>query len=174
MSDISDVIGDVDLSAIPAAEGFDPIPAGWYPVEIENAEIKVTKNGQGKYIKLAMVVLGDASAGRKLFANLNIQNANPKAVEIAMRELAAIGQAIGLISIKDCAELNGAQLMAKVSIRKEEGRDPDNEVKGYKAIGDAPAPTATAKPVAKPAAKPAAAATSTAAPKAAGKRPWEK
>jgi hypothetical protein len=172
MSDISDVIGDVDLSTIPAAEGFDPIPAGWYPVEIENAEIKATKSGTGKYIKLAMVVLGDECAGRKLFSNLNIQNPNPKAVEIAMRELAAIGQALGLISVKDCAELIGAQLMAKVAIRKEEGRDPDNEVKGYKAIGEAPAAPAKPAPAAKPAAKPAATAAAT--PKAAGKRPWEK
>jgi hypothetical protein len=173
MNDIGDVIGDVDLNGIEPMKAFDPVPAGWYPVEIEQAEVKSNKAGNGKYLKLAMVILGEVSAGRKLFSNLNIANPNQQAVEIALRELASIGQALGLATIKDSSSLIGGQLLVKVVIRSEKDREPDNEIKGYKSLNETAAPAAAA-PAAKPAAKPTAATPATPAKAAAGKRPWEK
>lgn len=178
---ISELLGeDFDTNSVEPAAGFEALPAGWYPVQISNAEIQDTKSGTGKYLKLELEVIGDHHAGRKVFARMNIVNPNPQAVQIAMRELAAVGQALNLAAITDTAELIGGQLQVKIVVKAEAGQEPQNEVKGYKPLGEtaaqpprqqaaaaAPAKAATA------AAKPAPAATSAAKP-AAGVRPWER
>lgn len=182
MSDISDAIGgDFDTSSVEPATGFEPMPPAWYPVQIDGAEVRDTKAGTGKLLALELTVVGENMAGRKLWPRLNIVNPNQQAVEIAMRELAAIGQACGLAAITDTSELLGQILEVKVKIKKETDREPDNEVCGYRAAaassGAAEPPVqkapATTKPAAatKTAKAPAAAA---AAPAAKSKRPWER
>ena len=173
MSDISDAIGgDFDTNSVPPATGFEPIPAGWYPCQIDGAEVKDTKKGNGKILAVELTIVGEEYAGRKLWPRINLVNPNPKAVEIGMRELSAIGQACGLAAITDTSELIGNVVLARVKVRQEEGREPDNEVQGYKPTEEI-APAAE-KPAAKPAptaAKPVAKPAPTAAK--ATKRPWE-
>ena len=181
---ISELLGeDFDTNSVEPAAGFEALPAGWYPVQVSNAEIQDTKSGTGKYLKLELEVIGDSHAGRKVFARMNIVNPNPQAVQIAMRELAAVGQALNLAAITDTAELIGGQLQVKLVIKAEAGQEPQNEVKGYKPLGESTPPAAqaprqqaaTAAPAkaAPVAPKPAPAATAAAKP-AAGVRPWER
>lgn len=176
-NDIGEVMGGAfDTNSVPPADGFDPIPAGWYPCMIDSAEVKPTKAKNGKFLAIELTVVGEQYAGRKLWPRLNISNPNPTAEQIGRRELAAIGQALGLAAITDSSEIIGKTLMARVSIRKEEGHEPDNEVKGYKAVDGAAAPAAPAakKTSAPAAATPAAPAAAASGAKPKGKFPWEK
>jgi hypothetical protein len=163
MSDISDVIGDVDLSTVDTSSNFDPIPPAWYGVVVDEAEVKDTKAGNGKYLKLKMIVASGDFANRHLYANITLSNPSSKAVEIGMRDMASIGSALGLKSIKDTTDLVGKTLEVKVIVKPEsDDNKAGNEIKGYRACGSAgSAPVAKASPA--PAAKAPAA-----------KRPWEK
>lgn len=165
-NDISQALGgDFDASSVPIPS-YEPIPAGWYAVEIDKAEVKDTKAKTGKYLKLEMVVLDEAHEGRRVFTQINLSNPNQQAVEIGQRELAALAMACGVPALRDSAELLQKQIGVKVKIKTEEGREPDNAVVGYRAVAEA-SPAPAAKPAA---AKPKPAA----APSAAGKRPWER
>lgn len=171
MGDISDIIGgDVDTTTAQSAD-FQPIPPGWYNAMVEKSEIHPTKAGDGKYLKLQLAIVGEKFEGRKVFTNINLVNPNPKAVEIGAREIAQLGAACGLLRLSDSTELLDKVIQVKVAVREgRNGGDPDNEVKGYKALSGAPAPA----PVAKVAAAPETATAPKAAPKAAGKLPWER
>lgn len=169
-NDISQALGgDFDAASVPAPN-YDPLPAGWYAVEIAAAAVKDNKAKTGKYLKLEMVVLDAPHEGRRIFTQINLSNPNAQAVEIGQRELAALAMACGVPALRDSAELLQKQIGVKLKIKTGEGRDPENDVCGYRAIGTAAAPTA--KPAAAPVAK-AKTTAATAAP-AAGKRPWER
>lgn len=170
MGDIGDIIGENATEGIEPQMGFDPIPAGWYPVEIERAEVMNTKQMNGKYLKMQMVVIGDSYTNRKLFANINLSNPNPKCVEIGLRELAALEIAVG-DRIKDTSLLLGKQISVRVVVGQDMNGEPDNEVKAYRALdGVASAPKPTPERQVAPTVQPRP---SVSAP-AAAKRPWEK
>ena len=163
--DISDALGgDFDAGSVPIPS-YEPIPPGWYAAEIDKAEVRDTKAGTGKYLKLEMVILDEAHEGRRVFTQINLSNPNQQAVEIGQRELAALAMACGVPALRDSAELLQKQIGIKVKIKTEAGRDPDNVVSGYRPLTDA-APAAPKPVQAKP--KPAAASN------ASGKRPWER
>lgn len=126
----------------------EPIPAGWYNATITEAEVKDTKAGTGRYIKLRFDVTGPTHQGRVVFTNINIQNPNPKAEEIGHQQLGQLMKAGGLSSLSDTDQLIGVGAQIKVSIRKSEEYGDQNEVKAYKSIGGsaAPAPAPAAAP----------------------------
>ncbi len=174
MGNIADIYGGgFDTSSVEAASGFEPLAAGWYPVEIENAEIRDTKAGTGKYLKLELSVIGEQHNGRKLWPNINLMNPNAKAVEIGMRELAALGLACGLAAITDTDELLGKQIQARVKIKQEKGYDPDNEVTAYKPLGSGQTAAAPSRLAAQPA-QPQPAAQPGSNRAGAAMRPWER
>jgi hypothetical protein len=183
MGDIGEVLGGkgFDTNSVPAATGFDPLPAGWYTVQVTGAEVKDTKKG-GKRLALELTVVGEHYEGRKLFPSINLANDNPKAVEIGMRELAALGLACGLQAITDTAELMDKIVAAKVAVKQDEGFEPGNEVKAYKATTDAAEPTAATTVPAKTTTTAPAKTTTTAPAKTTTtpptgqkvRRPWER
>jgi len=150
---------------IPQSENnFEPIPAGWYEVSINTAELKETKAGTGEYIALRYDVLGPAHQGRVIFGNLNIRNPNSKAQDIGIQQLGELMRAIGLPSVEDTDQLVGGHLEVKVKIREASGGyDASNDVSGFKAVKGGAVPMATKK-----------AAKSEDAPVAAGTPPWAK
>lgn len=180
-NDISEAMGgDFDPNSVEPTTGFDPIPAGWYLVSIDDAKVVDTKKKDGKRLTLEETVLGGDYNGRKVFHGINLSNPSTKCVEIGQRELASLGQALGLAAITDSAELLGRQVMAKVKVKSDEGRDPDNEVTAYKSADETTKPATSPKtiPPKSQAPKPAPMAktpvpTETAKP-ATGKRPWER
>ena len=180
MGDIADIYGgafDTDVEDA-ATGGFEALPAGWYPVQIDNAEIRDTRAKTGKILAIEMSVIGEKYNGRKLFANLNLVNPNEQAQAIGQRELAAIGQAVGLAALTDTNELLGRQLQCRAKVEKDEAHGDRNAVTAYKALTDHPAPASNQ--AAAPAPSPAAVKQSpkAAVPPAASaktkKRPWEK
>jgi hypothetical protein len=188
MSDIYDALGgEFTPDTIDGADSFEPLPAGWYAVGIEDAELKTTKAGTGKFIKLEMSVIDGQYKGRKLFHNINIVNPNQQAADIGIRDLARLGKAIGLMSINDTAQLIDSMVQVKLKVEaadEEKGYDAGNAITGFKAMDSAkPTTTASAAPAPRaqqqelaPAAAPAPAApkTAPAASAPARKRPWDK
>ena len=63
---------------------FDAIPAGDYEAMVTASELKATKDGTGQYLELTLEIQSGPSQGRRLWDRLNLQNRNPKAVEIAV------------------------------------------------------------------------------------------
>ncbi len=143
MGDISEIYGgEFIVGDHEPTNDFEPLPAGLYMVEIDNAEVKTTKAGTGRYLKLEMSIIGQDYMGRKIFANINLKNPNKQAEEIGLRDLAALGLAIGVTTIKDTTDLLGKPLIVKLSVKPGDGNyGPNNEVRAYKSIKGTTAPT---------------------------------
>ena len=144
------------------AEGIEPmqsceaLPSGSYVAVITDTEMKSTKAGNGEYLQITFEVEDDGQYnGRKLWARLNLNNANKKAEEIAARELSAICAALGIGGIEDSDELHGQALVVDVGVEENPTNGKlTNRIKGYSGIKKspkpAPAPTQAGKPAAKP------------------------
>ena len=164
-------IGDFDANTVEPVD-FSPLPSGEYTVLISNSEMRSTKSGDGQYLALTFQVLEGPKQGRMLWHNLNLINNNPKAVEIAQRELSAICHAVNVMRIKDSTQLHDLPMKITVEFipAKPDGKGGEwpekNRIKKWTAINGAsqaapsaaprPAPSAAApRPV--PAAAPSAA-----------------
>ena len=113
--------------------GFEPLPAGEYTVIGYDSEIKDTKNKTGQYIQVIFEVLDGAKKGAKLFERFNVVNGNPKAVEIAQKQLSSLCSAIGLEAFNDTDELLNKPVIAVVGIDEgKNGYGPSNKIKFYK------------------------------------------
>lgn len=114
---------------------FAPLPAGDYQVIVDDSDFRETKSGNGKYLHLELSVVSEEGKGRKVFDNLNLENPNPQAVEIAQRQLAGLVRACGKIKIEDSSELHNIPVMANLSVRPASGGyDASNDVKYYKML----------------------------------------
>lgn len=142
-------------------DAFAPLPAGDYEVAVTNADLRQTKAGNGTYLWLELSVTGGKFKGRKLFEQINLQNPNAQAVEIAQRTLAGLLAAMGKTKMEDTDELLHRTVIAVVAIDKKDSTR--NRVARYKA----PPTYAPAAPVA-PQAAPAAPSAPPAAGAAAG------
>lgn len=128
---------------MPSGE-YDVIPAGWYQVMIVKTEGKNAKNG-GWYVAIRFEIFGPTHAGRNVWSNLNLKNANSEAVRIACQNLGEINRALGLSMIKDTEEWHGRSLEIKLVIKNDSTYGEQNDVKGYRAIdGSASVPASSA------------------------------
>ena len=162
-------------------QDFSTLPLGIYRLEVSASEVTATKAGTGTILKLTYDVLDpEEYKGRKIFANINIQNPNPTAQEIGQRDLGSLCRAVGLSEIEDSEQLHFIGFTAKVGLEKpQEGYSQRNRIVRfyYPDQGDIPAPAIDAtQPARQPAAndnRPAA-ANDNAAPAASAqkKRPW--
>ena len=129
------------IDTLPQSENkFSPLPPGWYHANITGAELKSTKAGNGQYIAVRYDITGPTHQGRVVFGNLNIKNPNPKAEEIGRQQLGEIMRAIGLAKVTDTDQLIGGSLQIKLDISQQEGYDPRNEVRAFKALEGANMP----------------------------------
>ena len=149
---MADLGGTFDATTVEPPGSYDPIPAGEYRAVITDSEWKDTKAG-GRYLNLTWKIDGGEHDGRLVWQMLNLDNANPKAVEIAQRELSAICHATGKINVADSADLHHIPCLIKMSVKRDEQYGDKNEVKGVKAIGGGTAGASS------PAARPAQVAT---------------
>lgn len=133
------MIGPFDATNVAPAEDFSLIPVGEYPMHIVDSEVKPTRAGTGHYAELTFEVLDGQYKGLRAWVRLNLDNPNPKAVEIAQRELSAICHATGKLQINDTQELHYKPMLCRVDIEKREGYAPSNVVKSYKALEGAAA-----------------------------------
>lgn len=123
---------------------FQPLPDGWYNVIVNKAEVKATKDGTGQYIAVRYDVTGPTHQGRVVFGNLNIKNKSSVAEDIGRQQLGSLMRAIGLARVDDTDQLIGGSLSIKLATRTQEGYDPTNEIKAFKAIEGSAIPTLAA------------------------------
>ena len=92
------------------------------------------------YLKLTFEIIDGPYKGRLIWTNLNLRNKNPKAVEIATRNLASICRSVHhLTPLDDSEVLHNKPLKIKVTIREaQNGYDASNEIRGYFPATDAP------------------------------------
>lgn len=126
-----------------------PLPDGWYTVVITNSEWKTGKNNGPQYLELTCEVVDGDHKGRLLWDRLNLQHASDKAREYANRALSSIARAVNVLHVTDTVQLHGIPFDVKVTVVQDEGYEPKNEVKNYRAAG---APPAAAPAMPRPAA----------------------
>ncbi|MBZ0266258.1 DUF669 domain-containing protein [bacterium] len=83
-----------DATHVEPSTDFEIIPAGRYTAAITDSDLRPNSKGTGEYMWLEFTVMDGPFAGRKLWAQLNIDNPSAQAVEIAERELSAICRAV--------------------------------------------------------------------------------
>lgn len=127
-------IGHFDATQVAPREDFSPIPTGDYTAQIIDSDLKPTKANTGHYLELTFEVTEGEFKGRRVWARLNLDNPNPKAVEIAQRDLSAICHAIGKLQVNDSQELHYKPMGIRVEVSQREGYADSNEIKAFKAL----------------------------------------
>lgn len=141
-----------DSSKIEINNSFELIPAGDYVAVITDSEWKETKSKDGQYLSLKLEIIEGVNKGRVLFDNLNLDNKNEKAVQIAQQTLASICLATNKINVNDSAELHNIPLIIKVGVQPAQGAyEESNRIKGYKQNGNAVAQSNSQPTAQKPA-----------------------
>ena len=155
-----------DANSVQPSTPYEALPQGDYEVMIVDSAMESNKANTGQFLKLQLQVISGPRTNAVLFVRLNLINPNPKAVEIAQRDLSAICHAVGVLQVTDSAQLHNRPFIAKVTVKEDPQYGLSNEVKGYKPMGQAqqPAPVASAPAYAAPPPVPAAAP--------AGNAPW--
>lgn len=110
---------------------FGTLPANKYIAVITESEWKETKSKTGRYLKLSFEIIEGEFKGRKLWAQLNLENPNADAVRIARGELSAICRAINIMTPKDSVELHNLPMEITVVCKKGQDDEIKNEIKGY-------------------------------------------
>ena len=170
-------LGTDYLNASPMND-YTPIPVGDYKAVITGSEVKDTNAGDGKYLNLKFEIIEGEYQGRIIFVILNLWNPNPKAVEIANRELATIVAAVNKPGAQNSEELHNIPMTVKVGIQPGQGEyGPSNRIKNYMAYA-APTPAQAAPIQVQTKPKPAPAVAGSATPPVnpatgAPYKPWE-
>jgi hypothetical protein len=143
-----------NANEVEPSSGFTPIPAGKYLAVITDDEMKDAASGKGRYLSLTFEIIEGECTGRKLWSRLNLENANPMAVDIARKELSAICRAVKVMQLSDTVQLHNLPLVITVRCKKNaETGEMQNEIKGYEAkdssVSVAPAPQTAKAPWAK-------------------------
>jgi len=111
-----------------------PLEPGRYVATIVKSEMKKTKANTGHYLSLRFKVAEGPKKGRLVFTNLNLDNPNPVAVEIANKQLNSIKVAcgFGVTDVEDSEELHGIPMELAVTISPGNAQyPPSNEISGY-------------------------------------------
>lgn len=108
----------------PAVDDF---KEGWYEARIVSSKYKKTISGKGAYLSLTFEFQESAGsqAGTVCWVNLNLENANPRTVAIARRQLDQIREAVGQPNAEQSEELHGIPLMVKAVTRKATDKYPE-------------------------------------------------
>nr|DAR80701.1 MAG TPA: Protein of unknown function (DUF669) [Caudoviricetes sp.] len=125
-----------NATVVEPAKPFQAIEPGWYDAKIDESEMRPTNSGSGAYLKLRFSIIGGKHNNQKVFQNLNLQNPNPTAVEIAQKQLSAICHSMNVLQLQNSAQLHGIPLKIKVKIRKDPTNqyEDSNEIAAYENI----------------------------------------
>lgn len=105
---------NIDFSTVEVGSGaeFDLLPDGKYLVTLNEAELKDTKSGTGKYISAQFRVSSGEHKGRCTFHNFNVENPNPTVVKIGLEQLKKMLTLAGrnVLKLTDVNQLVGTQV----------------------------------------------------------------
>jgi len=129
-----------DAATVTPNTPLEPVPAGVYVATVVASEMKPTKSGSGVFLELIFEIISGEYQGRKLCSRLNLQHQNSKVVEIARGDLSAICRAVGVMAIRDSAELHNKPLLITVrSVLRPDTGGLRSEIRGYSALETPPA-----------------------------------
>lgn len=155
---------------VPEGErSFELMPPGMYSAQIIDSDLVATKTGSGQILKLTFEIIEGPCARRRVWANLNIVNANAQAQEIAQRDLKHICAAVGHQGmLEDSNQLHFKPLKIRLAVKPDPQWGDKNEIKAYQAMSGRPVTTSQASAPSQPAQaqEPAQRAA------AGGARPW--
>lgn len=118
-----------------------PWADGDHPVTITKSEYKPTKAKTGHFLALTLKCFEGPCSGKLQFVNLNLDNPNPVAVEIATKELNSICQALSLFGVEDSEELHGQPFIIRTVEDNSNPQYPGNKITAYLPYeGDAEVP----------------------------------
>lgn len=92
---------NVDLRQIQPQTALTPVPDGWYKVIIRKSNLKETAKKDGGYLELQNEIIEGPHTGRIIYWNLNLFNNSQQAVDIAYKQLSAIGHCLGIYNVQD-------------------------------------------------------------------------
>jgi hypothetical protein len=136
-----------NAAEIEPAQSRDVLPAGKYIAVITRNETKPTKSGTGERLNFTFEIVEGEHKGRKVWAGLNVKNANPDAEKIALSELSSICRAVGIMTPRGPDDLHDKPMEIEVKVRAADANyAASNEIVGYKpttsaATAQAPKPT---------------------------------
>lgn len=143
-------LGAFDANTVEPAD-FSALPTGDYTAIITDSEMRSTKNGSGQYLMLTFQIIEGKAKGRYVWHNLNLQNQNTKAEEIAQRELSAICHATGRLKISDSEQLHNIPIKIHVAYIPAKGEFPEkNQIKKWMKLGGGESPQPPMPPTAAP------------------------
>ena len=154
-----------DATSVEPTTPYELLPAGTYRAQIVESEMRVTKNGMGRFLWLMLDILDGEHKGRKLFDQLNLVNPNPTTVEIAQRTLSAICHATGKLQVNDSEELHLIPLTIQVKVKPPKNGYGESNAISYLPPERGAAPPRSARP---------ASDADTAAPAKMASAPWKK
>lgn len=143
----------------PAPLPSDPLPAGWYVMQIIEEEVKETHAGKGSYLELVLEIVEShhpEHRGRRVWDRLMLWHASEKAQQFGWGKLTSICEAVGHRGpIDDSDALRRKPMRVKVTIREgQNGYGPSNEAAEYETLQQASAPDPTPAPPPPPRSKP--------------------
>lgn len=153
MAKLSTIMGAAfDSSTVEPSESRtgEPLPAGVYPVEITNAEVKELSKKNGHGLNLEFTVIDGPGAKRKVWQLLCIVHENEQTQQIAQSQLSALCRAVGINGVlEDTDGLFQRTLNLRTKIRPAQGDYPAKaDVAGYEPFGAASAQAPAARPAA--------------------------
>jgi hypothetical protein len=135
-----------DASKIELTNNYELIEDGTYTAIIADSEWKENKAGTGGYLNLKIEIIEGKNKGRFIFDMLNLQNQNPKAVEIAEQTLAKICNATGKLQVNESSDLYNIPLSVKIGTQPaQNGYEAQNKVKNYASLKDVKVSTQSPK-----------------------------
>lgn len=112
------------------------IPQGQYKAVIVSSEFKDTKDRQGKYLALKIVLTEGVYANTEFTERLNLINNNQKAVEIAYKTLARISEAVGMTQTpSDSTQLHNKPFLVDIVTEEGDQKKDENGKLMFKADG---------------------------------------
>jgi len=127
-------IFDVPLSVDDLPKNFS-ISEGWYHATVVDAEVKDTKNGLGKFLKVDYEIIGPVHAHSHVFGNINFKNPSEDATRIGLTQLGKLCRALHIQVIDDeSALINGETIEIKIAIEKSEEYGDKNVVRDWRAV----------------------------------------
>ena len=123
-----------DANTVDPAVEREPVPAGKYQAFIIDSEMKETQAGTGRYMTFTWQIVGGDYQDRKVWSLHNLENPNPKAVEIARKELSSICRAVGVMKPDDGADLYNRICNIKTKIVRSEEFGDKNEITSWSVL----------------------------------------
>lgn len=128
----------------------DPIPAGDYVLQVDNEELRTTKDQTGMMLACTYKVLDGEHEGRLIFTNFNVKNKSQQAQKIGVSQLKALCLAcnIDYEQVKDDTSLlRQIPFRANVGFEKEQaGYERRNRVTKYYPCDSMPPPSSAPAP----------------------------